>query len=137
VGLSRSLLAERFADLVGMASMLYLAKWRMQIAAGLLSRSNAGIATIAAATGYGSEAAFSRAFKKLVGIPPAWRRRLTSSPSLIHPLEQNPASQTSRRRLSASVRDQKITPSLSKTLRKLGPGEIRTELGASNRAGVM
>jgi AraC-like DNA-binding protein len=108
VGLSRSLLAERFADLVGMPSMLYPAKWRMQIAAGLLSRSNAGIATIAAATGYGSEAAFSRAFKKLVGIPPsAWRRRLNSSPSLIHPLEQNPASQTSRRRLSAS--DQKIT----------------------------
>jgi AraC-like DNA-binding protein len=75
VGLSRSVLAERFADLVGMPPMLYLAKWRMQIAAGLLSGGSANIATVAAEIGYGSEAAFSRAFKKLVGVPPsAWRR---------------------------------------------------------------
>jgi AraC-like DNA-binding protein len=77
VGLSRSVLAERFVDLVGMPPMHYLAKWRMQIAAGLLRGRNLGMATIAAATGYGSEAAFSRAFKKMVGMPPsAWRRRL-------------------------------------------------------------
>lgn len=75
VGLSRSVLAERFADLVGLPPMQYLAKWRMQVAAGLLAR-NANIATVAAETGYGSEAAFSRAFKKLVGMPPSdWRRR--------------------------------------------------------------
>ena len=76
IGLSRSVLAERFNDLVGMPPMHYLAKWRMQIAAGLLSGGNANIATVASETGYGSEAAFSRAFKKLVGVPPsAWRRR--------------------------------------------------------------
>jgi AraC-like DNA-binding protein len=76
VGLSRSVLAERFADLVGIPPMCYLAKWRMQIASGLLSGGNANIAMVAAETGYGSEAAFSRAFKKLVGVPPsAWRRR--------------------------------------------------------------
>ena len=76
VGLSRSVLAERFADLVGMPPMQYLAKWRMQIASGLLSGSNANMATVAAEIGYGSEAAFSRAFKKMVGVPPsAWRRR--------------------------------------------------------------
>jgi len=76
VGLSRSLLAERFAELVGMPPIQYLAKWRMQLAAGLLSGGNTNIATIAAEIGYGSEAAFSRAFKKLVGIPPSdWRRR--------------------------------------------------------------
>ena len=76
VGLSRSVLAERFADLVGMPPMHYLAKWRMQIAAGLLSSGTVNIATIANETGYGSEAAFSRAFKKMVGMPPsAWRRR--------------------------------------------------------------
>jgi AraC-like DNA-binding protein len=77
VGLSRSVLAERFAHLVGMPPMYYLAKWRMQIASGLLSGGNSNIADVAAEVGYGSEAAFSRAFKKMVGIPPsAWRRRL-------------------------------------------------------------
>ena len=76
VGLSRSVLAERFADLVGMPPMQYLARWRMQIAAGLLNRGNVNIATIAAEIGYASEAAFSRAFKKMVGVPPSdWRRR--------------------------------------------------------------
>ena len=75
VGLSRSVLAERFVDLVGMPPMHYLANWRMQIAAGLLSNGT-NIANVANETGYGSEAAFSRAFKKMVGMPPsAWRRR--------------------------------------------------------------
>jgi transcriptional regulator GlxA family with amidase domain len=85
VGLSRSVLAERFAHLVGMPPMHYLARWRMQIAAGLLSGRNVGIATIAAETGYGSEAAFSRAFKKMLGMPSsAWRRRhgLTAVPDV-------------------------------------------------------
>jgi len=76
VGLSRSVLAERFADLVGMPPMHYLAKWRMQIAAGLLSAGNTNIASVAAEIGYSSEAAFSRAFKKTVGVSPSdWRRR--------------------------------------------------------------
>jgi AraC-like DNA-binding protein len=88
VGLSRSVLAERFADLVGMPPMLYLAKWRMQIAAGLLSGGSANIATVAEEIGYGSEAAFSRAFKKLVGVPPsAWRRRGHDGS---HPVLQKP-----------------------------------------------
>jgi len=72
---SRSVLAERFAELVGLPPMHYLANWRMQIASGLLSN-GVNIATVAAEAGYGSEAAFSRAFKKLVGVPPStWRRR--------------------------------------------------------------
>jgi len=76
-GLSRSVLAERFADLVGLPPMQYLARWRMQIAAGLLSGGSTNMATVAAEIGYGSEAAFSRAFKKMVGVPPsAWRHRL-------------------------------------------------------------
>ncbi|MDO8533396.1 MAG: AraC family transcriptional regulator [Xanthobacteraceae bacterium] len=77
VGLSRSVLAERFADLVGMPPMQYLANWRMQVASGLLSSGRANMAAVAAEVGYGSEAAFSRAFKKMVGVPPsAWRHRL-------------------------------------------------------------
>lgn len=76
VALSRSVLAERFADLVGMPPMTYLARWRMQIASGLPRDGTTNIATVAAEIGYGSEAAFSRAFKKMVGVPPsAWRRR--------------------------------------------------------------
>jgi len=76
VGLSRSVLAERFADLLGMPPMHYLAKWRMQVAAGILSGGNTNIATVAAEVGYASEAAFSRAFKKMVGVSPSdWRRR--------------------------------------------------------------
>lgn len=77
VGLSRSVLAERFADLVGIPPVHYLAKWRMQIATELLSGGNANVATIATQIGYESEAAFSRAFKKMIGIPPSvWRRRV-------------------------------------------------------------
>jgi AraC-like DNA-binding protein len=75
-GLSRSVIAERFNQMVGLPPMQYLAKWRMQIAAELLTSGNANIARIAAETGYGSEASFSRAFKNMVGVAPsAWRRR--------------------------------------------------------------
>src|SRR5690606_25239165 len=82
VGLSRSVLAERFTDLVAIPPMQYLAKWRMQIASSMLSAGATNMANIAAETGYGSEAAFSRAFKKIVGMPPSeWRRRSPETPS--------------------------------------------------------
>ncbi len=77
VGSSRSELAERFPRMVGLPPIQYLAKWRMQIASGLL-RDNVNIASIAAAVGYGSEASFSRAFKKIVGVPPSIWREQTS-----------------------------------------------------------
>jgi AraC-like DNA-binding protein len=79
-GASRSTLAERFTTLVGQAPMQYLAQWRMQIAARLLEDSNAKVATVGLQVGYESEAAFSRAFRKLVGMPPAaWRKRKVSA----------------------------------------------------------
>src|SRR5262245_29668139 len=75
-GLSRSVLAERFAKLVGIPPMHYLAKWRMQIASELLTSGKTNLSSIAAEVGYESEASFSRAFKKLVGVPPStWRRQ--------------------------------------------------------------
>jgi len=75
VGLSRSALHERFSEMVGQPPMQYLANWRMQVAAGLLRNSNRTVAVIAQEVGYDSEAAFARAFKRLVGKPPAaWRR---------------------------------------------------------------
>jgi AraC-like DNA-binding protein len=74
VGMSRSVLAERFAEMVGQPPMQYLALWRMQLASRLLAEGR-HVAAVAGAVGYESEAAFSRAFKKLVGQAPAtWRR---------------------------------------------------------------
>ncbi|MFC3284570.1 AraC family transcriptional regulator [Litchfieldella rifensis] len=75
IGLSRSALHERFARFTGHAPMHYLAKWRMQVAAGLLRQSSAPVASIALEVGYESEAAFSRAFRRETCLPPAtWRR---------------------------------------------------------------
>jgi AraC-like DNA-binding protein len=75
VGLSRSALHERFAELIGVPPMQYLAQWRMQSAARLLLETRATVAAVALEVGYDSEAAFARAFKRAVGKPPAaWRR---------------------------------------------------------------
>jgi AraC-like DNA-binding protein len=72
-GTSRSALAARFMQFVGVPPMQYLAQWRMQLASTQLTGPN-NLATIAESVGYGSEAAFSRAFKKIVGVAPAaWR----------------------------------------------------------------
>jgi AraC-like DNA-binding protein len=74
-GLSRSTLAERFAQFVGVPPMQYLAQWRIQLAARLLSSTAVGLAELAQRVGYGSEAALSRAFKRQVGVSPAlWRQ---------------------------------------------------------------
>lgn len=75
VGLSRSALHERFVQYIDHPPMQYLANWRMQLGAKLLRETNRTVATIALEVGYESEAAFSRAFKRLVGTPPAaWRK---------------------------------------------------------------
>jgi AraC-like DNA-binding protein len=75
VGLSRSALHERFIELSGQSPMQYLAHWRMQLGAGLLRQTQAKVAAVAQEVGYESEAAFARAFKRLMGQPPAaWRR---------------------------------------------------------------
>ena len=77
VGVSRSVFAERFTEMVGHPPMHYLALWRTQLASRLLV-DGGQVASVASAVGYESEAAFSRAFKKLVGQAPAtWRRSAT------------------------------------------------------------
>jgi transcriptional regulator GlxA family with amidase domain len=75
VGLSRSALADRFLSLIGVPPMHYVTNWRMQVATQKLRNTSASLAQIAELVGYGSEAAFSRAFKKTFGTAPAtWRR---------------------------------------------------------------
>ena len=75
VAMSRSAFADRFSTFVGQPPMQYLAHWRMHLAAQRLATGRAKIATIAAEVGYESEEAFSRAFKRLMGVSPAaWRR---------------------------------------------------------------
>lgn len=74
VGLSRSALAERFTQFVGQPPMHYLTNWRMQLAANQLRSGIESVSVVANLVGYESEAAFSRAFKKVVGTPPSqWR----------------------------------------------------------------
>ena len=75
VALSRSAFADRFTSLIGTPPMGYLASWRMQVAAQRLRESQRSVAQVAAEVGYESEAAFSRAFVRAVGVSPArWRR---------------------------------------------------------------
>jgi AraC-like DNA-binding protein len=74
VGTSRSVLAERFATVVGLPPMHYLTERRIQLAAQLLTDGPATVSAVAHTVGYGSEAAFSRAFKRSMGLSPgAWR----------------------------------------------------------------
>jgi AraC-like DNA-binding protein len=75
-GLSRSVFAARFTQLVGEPPLGYLTRLRMQKAATLL-REGATLARASHLTGYASEASFSHAFRQWAGVAPgAWRRRL-------------------------------------------------------------
>ncbi len=74
-GTSRSVLAERFKSVLGQPPMQYLAGWRLQLATNLLRDASRSIAEVAGEVGYESEAAFNRAFKRHLGMPPgAWRQ---------------------------------------------------------------
>lgn len=75
VGLSRTRLAERFRHFLGDSPMAYLAQWRLKLGAELLQSTENSVAEVAAAVGYGSEAAFNRAFKRKFASPPAQFRR--------------------------------------------------------------
>jgi AraC-like DNA-binding protein len=80
VNLSRSAFAERFTTLIGQPPMKYLTNWRMQIATHRLREGRLSIGQIAFDIGYESEAAFTRAFKREIGAPPAaWRKRATET----------------------------------------------------------
>ena len=82
-GMSRSAFAARFTELVGESTMQYVARWRMHLAFTWLKEGDTPVANLADQLGYESEAAFSRAFKRLMGASPGSVRRKKSG--------QNPA----------------------------------------------
>jgi AraC-like DNA-binding protein len=75
VAMSRSAFAARFTELVGEPAMHYLARWRMHMALTMLREGDAGLGELANRLGYRSEAAFSRAFKRYIGLSPGAVRR--------------------------------------------------------------
>ncbi len=70
VAMSRSAFAARFTELVGEPAMSYVARWRMYLAVSALEEEDVTVAELADRLGYRSEAAFSRAFKRIIGVAP-------------------------------------------------------------------
>ena len=71
---SRTVLVERFQQLLGRPPIRYLTEWRLNLASGLLRTTGLGVAEVGSRVGYRSEEAFSRAFKRALGkSPSAWR----------------------------------------------------------------
>jgi AraC-like DNA-binding protein len=71
VGISRTVLAERFRRYLSETPIAYLTRWRLQLGAQMLTSTSSGVAHIGAEVGYDSEASFNRAFKREFGLPPA------------------------------------------------------------------
>ena len=80
IGLSRTRFAKRFSHFLGESPMAYLAQWRLKLGAEILQSTEDSVAQVAAAVGYGSEAAFNRAFKREFDCPPAQFRRKHKAP---------------------------------------------------------
>jgi AraC-like DNA-binding protein len=91
VGSSRTRLAGHFRHFMGSSPMAYLAQWRLRLGAQILQSTEQSVAEVAAAVGYGSEAAFNRAFKREFDCPPAqFRRKQHAAP--VRQGTQSPAS---------------------------------------------
>jgi len=75
-GLSKTVLSEKFAALIGSSPIEYLIAWRLQIAAQWLKEPNMTIERAAERCGYDSAAAFSKAFKRCFKISPSAFRRI-------------------------------------------------------------
>lgn len=88
-GTSRSVLAERFSHYVSQSPMGYLTRWRLALAANMLRTSSLDLSRIAQEVGYGTDTAFSRAFRREFDMPPAaWRRNERTSSSAEAALRQ-------------------------------------------------
>jgi AraC-like DNA-binding protein len=79
LAMSRSAFAARFTTLVGEPAMQYVTRWRMHLAHDELTGGDVTVAELADRLGYRSEAAFARAFKRVVGTPPGAVRRAAAA----------------------------------------------------------
>jgi AraC-like DNA-binding protein len=79
--MSRSNFSDRFTAAVGVPPLRYVTRWRLTLAADLLRAGKLKVTEVALAAGYGSEAAFSRAFKAQFGYPPRDSRRIANAES--------------------------------------------------------
>lgn len=84
VGLSRTRFAERFRHFLRESPMAYLTRWRLKLGAEMLQATENSVAEVAMSVGYGSEAAFNRAFKREFNCPPAQFRRSRKTPRAQH-----------------------------------------------------
>ena len=99
VGVSRSVLAERFRQYLGEPPMTYLSRWRLQLGARMLTSTSYSVARVSGEVGYESEQAFNRAFKRKFGAPPArFRVRARSARRVVQAgkgqTDMNPSSPT-------------------------------------------
>lgn len=79
--MSRSTFAEYFKAVAGMPPLAYLAQWRMRLAERSLREGSTPIARIAQSLGYGTESAFSHAFKRVTGMAPGQYRKTSLAPA--------------------------------------------------------
>ena len=88
-GVSRSVLGERFARLLGEPPMRYCTRWRLKVAADMLREGDGNAGQVAYAVGFHSEAAFNRAFKRHYGQPPIhWRRKESVGDAIALPRQE-------------------------------------------------
>jgi AraC-like DNA-binding protein len=69
-GMSRAAFARRFRDVVGTGPLEYLTRWRMLVAVEKMEDSAEGLLAVAQSLGYGSESAFGKAFRRVMGCSP-------------------------------------------------------------------
>lgn len=91
-GMSRSLFAERFTTLMGQTPARYLLQWRIRLATLWIESQRMTVSEAAGRLGYASDAAFSRAFKRVVGAPPSDVRKRSARTT-----QRSKASQTASR----------------------------------------